>query len=55
MEVLAGAELWGGEGDIGSLLDSGHHCAFAVLHQENLPEASLLYLVVGGRQLLLQR
>jgi hypothetical protein len=32
MEVLAGIELEGGEGDPGSLPGSGHHRAFTVLH-----------------------
>jgi hypothetical protein len=43
MEVLDGAELQGSEGNTGSLLDSGYHRAFMVLHQENLPKASLLH------------
>jgi hypothetical protein len=53
-EVLAGAELYGGEGDVGFLPDSSHHHAFMVLHQENLTKASLLHLVARGCQLLLQ-
>jgi hypothetical protein len=51
---MAGAELYGGEGDVGFVSDSGHHHAFMVLHQENLMKASLLHLVARGHQLLLQ-
>ena len=54
-EILASAELHGSEGDAGSLPDSCHHSSLVVLHQEKLPEAGFLHLVVRGRQLLLQR
>ena len=55
MEVLAGAELHGGEGDASSLLNSHHHSPLTVPHQEKLPEAGFLRLVARGYQLLLQR
>jgi hypothetical protein len=54
MKLLAGVELQGGEGNTGSLPNSGPHHTFVVFHQENLPEVSLLHLVVGGHELLLQ-
>ena len=53
-EVLAGEKLQGGESDVGPLSDSGHHHAFMVLHQKNLPKAVLLHLMVGSHHLLLQ-
>ena len=43
-EVPASAKLQGGESNTGPLPDSGHHRAFTVLHQKNLPEACLLRL-----------
>jgi hypothetical protein len=48
-KVLAGAELRGSKGNVGSLPDSLHHSPLAVLHQEYLPEACFLSLMVGGR------
>jgi hypothetical protein len=53
-EVLAGAQLHGGEGNTGSLPDSHHHRSFEVLHHDDLLEASHLCLIAGSRQLLLQ-
>jgi hypothetical protein len=53
MEVLAGVELHGGEGNAGSLPASCHHIPLMVLHQEKLLEASFLRLMERGRQLLL--
>jgi hypothetical protein len=54
-EVLAGVELQRSKGNTSSLPNSGHHRTLVVLHQKNLPKASLFCLMPGGRQLLLQR
>jgi hypothetical protein len=49
-EVLAGTQLHGGKDDTGSLPAPYNQCPLTVLHQESLPEASLLHLLVGSHQ-----